>query len=326
MKVLWFTPNKPANVSVGRSRIVDHLRDRGFDVTIRTTIPATVLEGFRDGGSYDVIVGTTRAGAVAATTVATVHRRPLVVDHVDPISQFEATHPPWLAAIVKNLEAVAFRLADHVLYVYPEEAVRVESRTEAATRTDLGLDFEKFADPPASVVERARDALRKAGVSGNMAIYVGGLEPIYHVETMLAAFDHLSDWTLVVLGTGSLERTVEAAARERDDVVFPGTVPHEDVPGYLHCADAGLCLVDDAHTLKALEYGAAGLPTVQLNGAARQRFDGYVEFCENDPPDVAAAIERASLNGYDDQFQSYVRQYDWSAIADDYEQAFRCVT
>jgi len=148
MRVLWFAPNKPANISVGRSRIVDQLRNRGFDVTIHRTIPTTVLKGLLQGSAYDVFVGTTRAGAIAAAVVATLHRRPLVVDHVDPISQFEATHPRWLTAIVKNLEGLVFSLAAHVFYVYPEEASRVEDRVEVATRTDLGLDYETFADPP----------------------------------------------------------------------------------------------------------------------------------------------------------------------------------
>jgi len=42
-RVLWLTPDKPDNISVGRQRIADHLETRGFDVTLRGTTPRTVL-------------------------------------------------------------------------------------------------------------------------------------------------------------------------------------------------------------------------------------------------------------------------------------------
>ncbi len=44
----------------------------------------------------------------------------------------------------------------------------------------------------------------KAGKGKNIAIYVGGLEPLYNVESMLDGIELLDNWTLVVLGTGSL--------------------------------------------------------------------------------------------------------------------------
>lgn len=324
LEVLWLTPDKPANISVGRRRIADHLSNDAVAVTLRGTTPKTLLRSLRDGRRYDVIVGTTRAGAVAGSLLKLATGTPLVVDHIDPIRQFEATNPRWLAALVRRLENAAFRLADHVLYVYPEEANRV-TRSGAATKTALGVEFDRFANPSPETVSRATETLRGYGAE-NVVIYVGGLEPIYNIRELLAAAPNLEGWTLVVLGTGSLSSLVERAAATHENVVFPGTVPHEDVPGYLHAADVGVCLVDDPHTLKVLEYGAAGLPTVQIRGRAEDRFDGLVEFCDATPDDIARAVARAATaDSKTRALRSFAREFDWSEIAETYKRAITTV-
>ncbi|RKD98074.1 glycosyltransferase [Halopiger aswanensis] len=325
--VLWLTPDKPEDISVGRQRIATHLEESGVDVTLRGTTSKTVLQSLRDAGQYDVIIGTTRAGAIAGTAIKLATGTPLIVDHIDPIRQFEENNPRWLATIVRQLENVAFRVADRVLYVYDEEANRV-NRFGTATKTALGVDFDRFANPDPDIVERAESAL-EGTVAENVAIYVGGLEPIYHVRDLLAAATRLDEsWTLLVLGTGSLSEQVERAAASHDNIVYPGTVPHEVIPGYLHAADVGVCLVDDPHTLKVLEYGAAGLPTVQVRGRAEERFDGLVEFCDPTPDSIARAIERAgteqtgstgSSQSTTTGLQSFAREFDWAEIAETYK-------
>lgn len=322
--VLWLTPDKPADISVGRQRIADHLSSEGVGVTVRGTTPKTVLRSLRERERYDVVVGTTRAGAIAGAFLKLATGTPLVVDHVDPIRQFEETNPRWLAEIVRRLENAAFRVADHVLYVYAEERARV-NRLASATKTDLGVEFDRFATPSPEALSRAESSLDADGAE-RVAIYVGGLEPIYRIRELLAAATALEDdgWTLVVLGTGSLSDLVERTAATRENVVFPGTVPHEDVPGYLHAADVGVCLVDDPHTLKVLEYGAAGLPTVQVRGRAEDRFDGLVEFCDPTPEGIARAVERAA--GTDpDPLRSFARGFDWAEIAETYKKVITIV-
>jgi len=322
--VLWFTPDKPEDISVGRRMIARHLRTEGFDVELRGTTPETVARSAPPAGSYDVLVGTTRAGAFAATALAKLHGLPLVIDHVDPIRQFETTHPRWLSAPVRVAENASFRLADHVLYVYEEEHERVERRADA-TKTALGLEYERFASPAPDAVERSREELAARGVDGPVAIYVGGLEPIYGIETLLDAVARLDAWTLVVLGTGSLEGRVERADRRREDVEYLGVVPHEAVPGYLRAADVGVSLVDDPHTLKVLEYAAAGLAVVQAAGRAEARFGDAVTYCQTMPEAVAAAIERADERGPSDELREFVRQFDWARIADTYASVLRRV-
>lgn len=323
MEVLWLTPDKPENISVGRRRIADHLERAGHGVTLRGTTAETAWRSLRERGRYDVVVGTTRSGAIAAVPIARVHSVPLVIDHVDPIRQLAKTHPMWLVLGVRLAETVAFRMAAHVLYVYDEEAPRIRRHAQIATHTALGVEFDQFADPPDERVERAHATLRERERDGPVLIYVGGLEPIYRVETLLKAMNHLDGWTLVCLGTGSLAERVRAAANEREDVIYPGTVPHGDVPGYLHAADVGICLVDDPYTLKILEYGAAGLPAVQLAGHAEARLDDLVEFCRAEPADVARAVRAAHEWDAQDRaaYREFAKEFDYAAVAEDYRRA-----
>lgn len=322
-RILWLTPDKPANISVGRQRIADHLESRGFDVVLRGTTARTLLRTLRERGAYDAIIGTTRAGAIAGALLKPIHRRPLVVDHIDPIEQFYETHPRWLAIPVRYLEAAAFRVADRALYVYETEHERVASHADSFEQTELGVEYGRFADPDEEIVHRASNRLGQYDVRDNIAVYVGGLEPIYHIEEMLAAFERFDDWSLLVLGDGSLRSSVEAAAESMDNVVFLGTVPHEDVPGYLAHADVGISLVDDPHTLKILEYAAAGLPIVQRGGAADERLDGLATFCDPAPEDIARAVRDASANP--EALRAFASEYSWAAISDDYERVISSV-
>lgn len=340
MRVLWLTPDKPANISVGRRRIADHLEPRGIEVVLRGTTPRTVFASIRDRDRYDAVIGTTRLGAIAGVGLARLGGIPLIVDHVDPIRQFAATAPTTLATGVRWLENAAFALAAHVLYVYPEEKARVRRFAPAASKTDLGVEYDRFADPSEETIEAARSRLDALDLEERIAVYVGGLEPIYHVRELLASVEFLEGWSLLVLGTGSLSELVSRAT-ERSNVAFLGTVPHEQVPGYLHVADVGICLVDDPYTLKVLEYGAAGLPVVQLAGRAEERFSGLVQFTPPEPAAIARAVERAdgrrepdvgvengtsrsTADGSETEARSlraFARRFDWERIADDYERA-----
>lgn len=328
MEVLWLRPDKPADISVGRHRIADVLKRRGHDVRVENTTVADFRHVLGEPGDVDVVVGTTRLGALVAVWRKLVRGPPAVVDHIDPIEQFERNHGRIATALVGLVERVAFRLADHVMVVYEEEVPRVERDACWVTGTSLGVDFGRFADPDQSVVDRARQHLDEYGLDldRKRLVYVGGIEPAYHVETVADAMAHLPEWDFLVLGDGSRREAIEMHPRE--NVHYLGTVPHERVPGYLHASDVGICLLDDRNTLKLLEYGAAGLPAVNVEGDAETRFAGLVEFCTLDPAEVAAAVERAAGHDADDvaAYRSFVRDFGWEAVADDYEAVFRRVT
>ena len=69
-RVLWLTPDKPADISVGRRRIAECLRADGFRVTLRGTTPRTTLAALRERDDYDIVIGTTREGAFAGALLS----------------------------------------------------------------------------------------------------------------------------------------------------------------------------------------------------------------------------------------------------------------
>lgn len=323
MRVLWLRPDKPSNISVGRHRIAEILEGRGHDVTVRNTTFSDFVDVLDEPA--DVVVGTTRLGAQVAVWRRLVRRTPAVVDHIDPISQFRRHNGRVATGLVGAAESVAFRLADHVMVVYEEAVPRVERYAREYTKTTLGVDYERFADPSSDAIDAAREHLREAGLDDDRrrVVYVGGLESTYNVETVADAMAHLPDWDFLVLGDGSKRATIER--HPRDNVHYLGTVPHEHVPGYLHESDVGVNLLDDPNTLKILEYGAAGIPAVNLEGDVEDRFGDLVEYCSLDPEDVAAAIDRAARRDDVEKFRAFTREYSWESVADDYEAAFERV-
>ena len=324
MNVLWLRPDKPDNVSVGRHRIADILRDRGHDVNVQNAS----LRSFRTAlaSDPDLVVGTTRLGALVGCWKKLVDGTPLVVDHIDPISQLRRTHSRTNTWLIARLESLVFRLADHVLVVYEEELDRVRSYNDAVTETALGVDYDSFASPSAEAIEFAREVIAEEGDEHRPTlVYVGGLEPVYNLDTIVDAMPLLDEWQLLVLGDGSQRERIEAAAASDDRIVYPGTVPYEYVPGFLHESDVGICLVNDPNTLKLLEYGAARLPAVSVEGKAEDRYGGLVTFCSLAPEDVARAVEESYESAPIERFQEYTKRFGWTAIAEEYESVFESV-
>lgn len=316
MKVLWLTPDKPANISVGRQRIASALRRRGFDVTLRGTTLRTVWQSLRERAQYDVVIGTTRSGALAGTAISAFGGPTLIIDHIDPIRQFAETAPLPLAEAVRHCENLSFRRSEATLFVYEEERNRVTKHAPRVVKTALGVDVDRFREPSSDVLERAGRTLESYDLRENVAIYVGGLEPIYRIETVLEAAELLDDWSVVLAGTGSLEPRVREA-HDGCSIVYLGVVPHDEVPGLLYHADVGISLVDDPHTLKVLEYGSAGLPVVQLDGRARQRFSDRVQYCGDSPAQLARTI-RVAADSDPEPLASFVSAFDWATIAETY--------
>ena len=319
MDVLWLRPDKPDDISVGRHRIAEELERRGHRVTVRNATFGGIAGVL--SRSPDVIVGTTRLGAFVGALHRVLRGTPLVVDHIDPISHLRRSRGPVVTTTVDHLERLSFRLADAAIVTYEEEYERVERYAPNAVRTSLGVDYELFAGPPDRVLDDARAELEEVGVSeSRILIYIGGLEPSYHIRELVESVEYLDGWSLVVLGDGTEREFLEREGRTRPDVHYLGTVPYESVPGYLHVADVGVSLVDDPNTLKVLEYGAAGLPAVQVRGAAEERFGDRVTYCSTAPEDIARAVREANASG-DAGLDDLAGRHRWDVIADDYEAA-----
>jgi len=317
--VLWVVPDKPDNISTGRQRIAAGLRDRGHAVQL-VADRRDAITAARQG--FDAVLSTTPFGGLVGP-LAKRNGSKYVVDYVDPITQLFASSGYVNATAGYGLQHAAFRAADGILYVYDEERHRVENRGVPVRKTTLGVDYSRFADPAGTVEDRAAAVLDSAGVEGDFAVYIGGLEPIYNIEAMLSAFEH-TDAPLVIAGTGSKRAAVEAAARTHENITSLGLIDHEIVPGVLSKASAGLCLVDDPHTVKVLEYGAAGVPVVQLQGRARAELPrDSVHWCNTDPADIAHAVDDALAARPSAELDGYARQHDYQQVITDYENMIR---
>ncbi len=150
--------------------------------------------------------------------------------------------------------------------------------------------------PSKEIIPQAKSNLENYNIKDSIVIYIGGLEPIYNIKELLKSIEYLDDWTLIILGAGSLSEYVKNKASDNEQIIFPETVPHKEIPGYLKLGDVGVSLVDDVNTLKILEYSAGGIPTVQLRGKLKNRniFKELLEFCFIDPKSIAEAIEKAN--------------------------------
>jgi len=298
------------------------LRRRGYVVEVRNAPFSQGRDIIEDAGEYDAIIGTTRAGALLGAMAKLRHGTPLIVDHIDPIRQFHDTEPPWLSYPVHAAESAVFRLADHVCWVTADDSPRVRRWGRRYTQTALGVDFDAFARPTPEAVDAAASRLSGLALRSRVAVYIGGLEPIYNLEALLDGMRAAERWSLLVLGEGSLEQDIEAAAKADDSLHYLGSVPHEHVPGYLHHADVGVCLADE-RTVKVLEYAAARLPVVHVNGTAADRFGELVQHVRLDARSIAGGLDDAANwpSGRLDEMQRHARDRDWERVTEAYDLA-----
>jgi len=319
MNILWLRPNKPEDISVGRHQIAKILKERGYAVEVWNATSSDFFHILRS--SPDVVVGTTRLGAFIGTWKKLVSGTPLVVDHIDPIDQLSRSKGAIMTSVVDRLERFSFCIADEVVVTYEEELDRVGHYNQHVVKTTLGVDYIGFNDPSTETLESANDVLRPAvNEDSKILIYIGGLEPTYHIREVVESLDYLDGWELVILGDGSERGYVSSVADGSDSIHYFGTVPYQDVPGYLHLSDVGISLLDDPHTLKVLEYGAAELPVVYLRGAAESAFGDAVTYTSTDPADVATNV-RVAIDSSTVDLAETAKNHSWQSVADDYEGA-----
>ena len=166
MKILWLRPGQPDNISVGRHRLALILRERGHEVTVKDVTLSDMAGLDLTNSSPEVIVGTTRLGAFVGALEKRRHGTPLVVDHIDPISQMKEREG-WLKyTVAAQMERFAFMSAEHVMVVYEDELPRVRKYNDEVTHTDLGVEYDMFADPTKEAIENPRSTIAEKGCSG----------------------------------------------------------------------------------------------------------------------------------------------------------------
>lgn len=320
--VCWLIPDKPDNISTGRNRIADGLEARGIDVIRRVDRRRQFRRQFRDWERFDVFMASSAAGGLFGPPAKLLQRRAFIMDHVDPIRQMYRTASRRKAHLANALQWAGFLTADGVLYVYDEEERRVRVNGARVEQTTLGVDYGRFQHPEKD--EQLVNRLRSLGTEPGCAVYIGGLEPIYNIETMIRAAGR-TDRDLVIAGCGSKENMVRTAAETTESIQYLGVVDHDRIPTLLGYAGVGICLVDDPHTVKTLEYAAAGLHIVHIQGRAQGVVpDSGVTWVPTDHAVIADAIDHPGrMNS--GKLRSWAADHDYEQVVDQYERMVRAV-
>ncbi|MEO6629693.1 MAG: glycosyltransferase [Aquihabitans sp.] len=164
-------------------------------------------------------------------------------------------------------EAPALRRANLLACGAPEvaeQAVRMGADPQRIVITPTGVDLDVFQRP-------VQDTGRKEslGLGGRFVVgWVGSFRPFHAVNQLVEAVAGLDGVSLLLVGDGPERPAIEdEAAALGVDVVFTGTIDHQELPDLLAVMDAAAVLAQPDggfhySPLKLGEYFAAGLAVV----------------------------------------------------------------
>ena len=276
-------------------------------------------------------------GLAALVAVCLLRRQPFYVDCDDDEVRGNRLTAGWQRAVFAFWQALLPRLAVGVTVNTTHLAAEV---TQAGARHVVvvpnGVALAHFTPPPAAMSAALRASL---GLTGRRIVaYAGTLALQNHpVDLLIAAFAEVAaavpDAVLLLIGGGEDLPAVKALAEQgelADRVYLTGQVPHAAVRAFLALADLSVDPVRDdpvaraRSPLKLCESMALGVPVV--TGAVGDRVALLAAGAAGllvrpgDPTALAAAIitllrdepQRLALAAAG---QTYVRRYDWDALA-----------
>lgn len=327
LRILWLQPSTGEHVSNRRQLIASHLEQHGYSVTIRDIDLRSTFTGVREllFGSYDVVIANVRYPLYLSYPIAALRRRPFIADVSDPISQI-AHLPRPLFKLLSTYEWWILKRADAAVFAESRSYSEAIESGVNATLAKNAVDYELFANPTAEVIEHARDELHAAGVDFDapIVIYPGRLSETYHMTEMLDAAKLTTEWEFVFLGERGNQEAVEQAAERTENVHYLGSSDHEFMPGFFHFASAGLCLVDEERPLKLLEFGAAGIPVLGIEGNLEKEFsDGELWFIEPTPANIVQGLDQIQEDGDEatsrsNSLKAVAEQEQWKSVAEQY--------
>ncbi|MFC6716686.1 glycosyltransferase [Natrialbaceae archaeon GCM10025810] len=328
--ILWLRPPK-GKVSVRRERIAEHLRTRGFEITLRDMTPRSLITTVRDvlSGKYDLVIGNVRAGLYVGYPLALISRTPFIGDVSDPITDID-TLPFPLYRLLERYEFWILNCVEEAIYV-PEVYRDASERGLDGRSAPNSVDFDRFSDPDQSIVDESRDILVDSGVNMDspIVIYIGAITENRYIDQIVDAAKRTSNWQFVIIGEGPLESVVDSASNTVPNLFRLGPFDYELIPGFLSHANAALCLVTVERPLKISEYGAASLPTIGNPGKLQREFsDEEVFFTQPTPDGIAEALSQIEANPNEAarraaNLRDDAREHSWNAVADVYEAAIR---
>lgn len=210
----------------------------------------------------------------------------------------------------RQLEQWVFRHSD---FAFPvsysvEQVLKQKQYAGQIIRLPLGIDPSVYyPDPQASPIAERFRATQDDVLLG----YVGRITEEKGLHTLLQALAHIRDlpWQLLMIGSGSYERTMQSLIRQlhlSDRVHCLGYVPHREAPRYLSALD-GLILPSETRPHWKEQFGrviiealACGTPVIGSNSGEIpyliHDLQGGLIFQEGQPTSLADQLQLFILN------------------------------
>ncbi len=235
----------------------------------------------------------------------------LVFDFLDePVDEFKH----WLRGYDEMIKMshLVFACSDRLFNLAQDAHPRVFMARNAG-------EYEKFAPVAAGTVAAHPDLAEKGPVLG----FIGAVESWVDLALIRDIARARPDWTIAMIGKVS---TSVAPLRSRPNVLFLGSKPYEQLPGYMASFDVALVpfqvrdMTHAANPIKMYEYLAAGLPVVATDIAECRGHEPLV-YTASDARDFIRAVERAIPERRDENMVQkrleFARQNTWKSRARD---------
>lgn len=214
--------------------------------------------------------------------------RPSLVVY-DCMDNYAAFHGGRTRARIEQAERAIAERADLVFATSRGLVERLRAFSSEVYLAPNGADAERFA------VERSPEppAWRRP-LRGPVVGYHGTIGDWLDFPLLERLADERADWSFAVIGPNQTRRSRDFLARP--NVHFLGPIPYAELPRHTAWFDAGIVpfayndLTRYVHPIKALEYLAAGLPTVATELPDLADLSGCIQFAAT-PQQWLAALE-----------------------------------
>lgn len=207
----------------------------------------------------------------------------------DCMDRYAAFHSGPTKSRIERAEQAIVERADVVFATSHGLVRRLKEFAPSVELLPNGVDFARFAldrsvEPPAWRRKLAGPVVGYHGVLGDWLDY----------EMLAWLADRRRDWSFVAIGPNGSRRSRKFLSKP--NVHYLGSVPYAELPSHTVWFDAGLVpfeqndLTSCVHPIKALEYLAAGLPTVSTRLADLSDLADVVRFADT-PYEWLSAIE-----------------------------------
>lgn len=214
--------------------------------------------------------------------------RPSLVVY-DCMDRYAAFHSGRIQARIERAEQAIVERADLTFATSQALVERLQKFTSVVHLAPNGVEVERFAVGRANQPPAWRQRLQGPviGYHGTVGEWLD-----FHLLEWLA--DRRPEWSFVVVGPNATRRS--RGFFSRPNVHYVGPVPYAELPAHTAWFDVGLVpfelneVTQYVHPIKALEYLAAGLPTVSTPLADLAELSQSIRFADV-PYKWLAAIE-----------------------------------